>query len=49
MPQPSKLRRHKVVTVTGSSHKRMTFGDAEQGTTSDDVTRTATVTFTRLR
>jgi hypothetical protein len=49
MPRPSKLRQRRVVTVKGSSHKRTAFGDAESGATTDDVTRTVTVTFTRLR
>lgn len=44
MPNPSKLRSHKVVTVTGRSHRHLTYL-----TTTSDVTRSATVTFTRLR
>jgi hypothetical protein len=44
MPTPSKLRTQKVVTVTGSSHKR-----SSHASRTSDVTRTATVTFTRLR
>jgi hypothetical protein len=43
MPSPSKLRTHKVVQVTGSSHWQRTYR-----TTRSDVTRSATVTFTRL-
>jgi hypothetical protein len=43
MPSPSKLRTHKVVEVSGSSHRLLTYR-----TTTSDVTRTATVTFTRL-
>jgi hypothetical protein len=48
MPSPAKLRRRRVVTVTGSSHKRTTYGDPGSETRTDDVTRTATVTFTRI-
>jgi hypothetical protein len=48
MPKPSKLRR-KVVTVTATTHKKTTFGDPGSATITDDVTRTFTVTFTRLR
>jgi hypothetical protein len=47
MPKPSKLRR-KVVTVTATTHKTTTFGDPGSATVTDDVTRTFTVTFTRL-
>jgi hypothetical protein len=43
MPRAAKLRSHKVVQVTGSSHKRSSYGSR-----TSDVTRTATVTFTRL-
>lgn len=49
MPRASKLRRKKVVRVSGSSHQRTTGGDPGATQVSDDVTRTATVTFTRLR
>ena len=48
MPKPAKLR-HKVVTVTGTTHKVKTFGDPGSATITDDVTRTFSVTFTRLR
>jgi hypothetical protein len=44
MPSPSKLRTRKVVTVTGTSHRSSSYGS-----TTSDVTRTVTVTFTRLR
>ena len=48
MPRPSKLRRKRVVKVSGSSHKRTATGDPGSTQHTDDVTRTATVTFTRL-
>jgi hypothetical protein len=48
MPKPSKLRRRRVVEVTGTSHKATSFGDPGGTATSDDVTRTTTLTFTRL-
>jgi len=48
MPRPSKLRRKKVVKVTGSSHKTTRTGDPGSTAHTDDVTRTVTVTFTRL-
>jgi hypothetical protein len=48
MPKPSKLRQ-KVVTVTRTTHKVTTSGDPGSATYTDDVTRTFTVTFTRLR
>jgi hypothetical protein len=48
MPRPSALKR-KVVTVTATTHKKTTFGDPGSATVTDDVTRTFTVTFTRLR
>jgi hypothetical protein len=48
MPKPSKLRR-KVVTVTRTTHKKTTTGDPGSAIYTDDVTRTFTVTFTRLR
>jgi hypothetical protein len=47
MPKPSKLRR-KVVTVTATTHKHTSFGDPGSAIVTDDVTRTFTVTFTRL-
>jgi hypothetical protein len=49
MPRPSKLKRKKVVKVSGSSHKRTATGDPGSTQHTDDVTRTATVTFTPLR
>jgi hypothetical protein len=48
MPRQSKLRR-KVVTVTRTTHKKTTTGDPGSATYTDDVTRTFSVTFTRLR
>jgi hypothetical protein len=48
MPKPSALRR-KVVTVTRTTHKRTTSGDPDSTTYTTDVTRTFSVTFTRLR
>lgn len=47
MPKPSKLR-HKVVTVTRTTHKTTTNGDPGSAIYTDDYTRTVTVTFTRL-
>jgi hypothetical protein len=48
MPRASKLRRQKVVKVHGSSHKATGTGDPGSTAFTDDVTRTVTVTFTRL-
>jgi hypothetical protein len=48
MPKPSKLRQ-KSVTVTATTHKKTSFGDPGSATVTDDVTRTFTVTFTRIR
>jgi hypothetical protein len=48
MPKPAKLRQ-KSVTVTATTHKRTSFGDSGSATVTDDVTRTFTVTFTRIR
>jgi hypothetical protein len=48
MPRASKLRHHRVVKVRGSSHKITHTGDPGSAAYTDDVTRTATVTFTRL-
>jgi hypothetical protein len=50
MPSPSTLKRRRVVRVTGKSHKVTTMHDtidADSPTITDDVTRQATVTFTR--
>lgn len=50
MPSPSTLKRRRVVRVTGTSHKRTTSHDRlvdDSPTITDDVTRKATVTFTR--
>jgi hypothetical protein len=49
MPKPSKFRTHKVVTVTATTHKTSSYGDPGSATVTSDVTRTFTVTFTRLR
>jgi hypothetical protein len=48
MPKASTLRRSKLVTVIGTSHKSTTYGGAGDTVTTDDVTRTVTVTFKRL-
>jgi hypothetical protein len=48
MPRASKLRHRRVVKVSGSSHKLTKTGDPGSTAYTDDVTRTATVTFTRL-
>lgn len=47
MPSPSALKRRRVARATGTSHKRTSFHDPGDEATADDVTRTATVTFTR--
>lgn len=49
MPRASKLRRQKVVIVRGSSRKVTHTGDPGSAAYTDDVSRTATVTFTRIR
>jgi len=51
MPRESALRRRRVVKVTGRDHKHTTLQDSLQPGSevmTDDVTRTATVTFKRL-
>ena len=47
MPSPQTLAQRSVVRVTGTSHKRISTADVGLSST-DDVTRTVTVTFTRL-
>jgi hypothetical protein len=47
MPKPSTLKHKHVVTVTATDHKHSSEGSGD-GTITDDVTRTITVTFTRL-
>jgi hypothetical protein len=48
MPSARSFFRHRVVKVTGTSHHRKTLqGDPDSPVTTDDVTRTVTVTFTR--
>jgi hypothetical protein len=50
MPSPRSFKRRHTVTVTGSVHKSSSFGgsDPDEPRVTDDVTRTVTVTFTRL-
>jgi hypothetical protein len=51
MPKPSTLKRRRKVVVTDTSHKTTTLKDPltpGSATTTDDVTRKATVTFKRL-
>jgi hypothetical protein len=50
MPSPRSFKRHRTVTVTGTAHKSSSFGgsDPDEPKITDDVTRTVTVTFTRL-
>jgi hypothetical protein len=43
MPRPRSFKRRHTVTVTATTHRKSSFGDI-----TDDVTRTVTVTFTRL-
>ncbi|HYN90421.1 MAG TPA: hypothetical protein VER75_00770, partial [Thermoleophilaceae bacterium] len=47
MPSPSALKRRRVARASGTSQKRTSFHDPGDEATSDDVTRKATVTFTR--
>ncbi len=47
MPSPQTLARQRVVRVIGTSHKRVSTND-EGISTTDDVTRTVTVAFTRI-
>ena len=50
MPKPSTLKRRRVVRVTGTSHKRTTYRDPYKDnpeTVTNDITRTATITFRR--
>jgi hypothetical protein len=50
MPSPRSFKRRHTVTVTGTVHRSSSFGgsDPDQPRITDDVTRTVTVTFTRL-
>jgi hypothetical protein len=50
MPSPRSFKRHRTVTVTGTTHKSSSFGgsDPDEPKITDDVTRTVTVTFNRL-
>ena len=47
MPTPSALKRRRVTRASGTSHKRTVFSDPGDESISNDVTRSATVTFTR--
>jgi hypothetical protein len=47
MPRPSALKRRRTVRASGTSHKRTSYADPGDEATSDDVTRSATVRFTR--
>lgn len=49
MPRPSAFKRRRVVRLTGLTHKRSSYGSADEGSSTNDVTRKVTVTFTRLR
>jgi hypothetical protein len=50
MPSPRSLKRRHTVRVTATTHKSSSFGgsDPDEPKITDDVTRTVTVTFTRL-
>jgi hypothetical protein len=50
MPSPRSFKRRHTVTVTGTAHRSSSFGgsDPDEPRITDDVTRTVTVTFTRL-
>jgi hypothetical protein len=50
MPSPRSFKRHHTVTVTATTHKASSTGgsDPDDPKITDDVTRTLTVTFTRL-
>jgi len=47
MPTPSALKHRRVTRASGTSHKLTSFHDPGQESVSDDVTRSATVTFRR--
>ncbi len=47
MPTLSALKRRRVTRASGKSHKRTVFSDPGDESSSNDVTRSATVTFTR--
>ena len=50
MPRPEEFARRNEVTVTGTTHSSRMESDDEDGRTwSDDITRSVTVTFTKLR
>jgi hypothetical protein len=50
MPSPRSFKRRRSVSVTTTTHKSSSFGgsDPDEPKVTDDVTRTVTVTFTRL-
>lgn len=48
MPKPATLKRKHVVTITATDHTHSSSLGAGDATTTDDVTRKITVTFTRL-
>lgn len=49
MPKPSALKRRRVVRVTGRTHQRSSYGGADEGSSTNDITRKVTVTFKRLK
>ena len=48
MPPESAFKRRRVVRLTGSTHRRSRFSDGPLDIGTNDLTRKATVTFTRL-
>jgi len=47
MPKPSAFKR-RLVRVKGTTHKKTSWGNAEEGRSTEDITRKVTVTFRRL-
>ena len=49
MPKPSAFKRRRVVRLTSRTHQRSSYGNADDGSSTNDITRKVTVTFKRLK
>jgi hypothetical protein len=49
MPRPSAFKRRRVVRVIGRTRQRSSYGGVDEGSSTNDVTRKVTATFTRLK
>ena len=48
MPKPSAFKRRRVVRISASTHKLSSYSDPGSDSSTNDITRKVTVTFTRL-